>query len=414
MSVSVVSEPTKSNGNITNCRMLGVTQALYKFLRRDNDSTNGWSLASGERAISMNTDSQATLNWVVGDVIWIEYEDNATGDRVEVTAPISSFAASNTVRFLATDIPTAPRTTAGADTYMNNLSNNWRLKIRLGLDAKGAYYNDPTTDPEFFYNSKANGDLNIDLAERVRRYITNRSSSNNILIYSRKYSVHYTEVTRDGEGSESDVISGDEYSMALGKFQYSGNSDENNGSNYIDFGLYSGNTKPIFATYLPNRADEDEVSGFAWRGWGYSYFWPILNAPATYDLTLQQYNADGTPSGSPSSYNSSNTNEGLIRRRRGIQISSSAKTVEAILESGATQYGGKWTREILDECPNPVMIEWRNELGGFDQWMFSYNQEVAENATEGLVYDMPITEDIEEGDPTDPDNGFDSWGPYRS
>ena len=248
MSVSVVSEPTKSNGNITNCRMLGVTQALYKFLRRDNDSTNGWSLASGERAISMNTDSQATLNWVVGDVIWIEYEDNATGDRVEVTAPISSFAASNTVRFLATDIPTAPRTTAGADTYMNNLSNNWRLKIRLGLDAKGAYYNDPTTDPEFFYNSKANGDLNIDLAERVRRYITNRSSSNNILIYSRKYSVHYTEVTRDGEGSESDVISGDEYSMALGKFQYSGNSDENNGSNYIDFGLYSGNTKPIFAT----------------------------------------------------------------------------------------------------------------------------------------------------------------------
>ena len=61
MSVSVVSEPTKTNGNITDCRMLGVTQALYKFLRRDNDSTNGWSLASGERAISMNTDCRLPL-----------------------------------------------------------------------------------------------------------------------------------------------------------------------------------------------------------------------------------------------------------------------------------------------------------------------------------------------------------------
>ena len=50
---------------------------------------------------------------------------------------------------------------------------------------------------------------------------------------------------------------------------------------------------------------------------------------------------------------------------------------------------------IEDECYNPIMIEWLNEDGAWEQWLFTIDQSVKDDVETGLVYERPITKDIE-------------------
>jgi hypothetical protein len=43
---------------------------------------------------------------------------------------------------------------------------------------------------------------------------------------------------------------------------------------------------------------------------------------------------------------------------------------------------------------NGIMIQWVNSLGGLEEYLFTYNQEVEEIADTGLVIIPPINEDI--------------------
>ena len=52
------------------------------------------------------------------------------------------------------------------------------------------------------------------------------------------------------------------------------------------------------------------------------------------------------------------------------------------------------TYEMMEECRNPVMIYWLNELGGIDYWLFSIEQTITHITEEGLKFNTPITEDI--------------------
>ena len=50
---------------------------------------------------------------------------------------------------------------------------------------------------------------------------------------------------------------------------------------------------------------------------------------------------------------------------------------------------------VEDECINPVMLEWLNEDGATEQFLFSINQVILDTVEEGLRYKRPITQDIE-------------------
>lgn len=52
--------------------------------------------------------------------------------------------------------------------------------------------------------------------------------------------------------------------------------------------------------------------------------------------------------------------------------------------------------EVRDSCKNPVMIEWQNSLGGFDQHLFSIKQEVNLVSKEGLSYEQGLQGDFED------------------
>lgn len=46
-------------------------------------------------------------------------------------------------------------------------------------------------------------------------------------------------------------------------------------------------------------------------------------------------------------------------------------------------------------CKNPIMIEWKNDQGVMDQYIFGFNQAVTDTAKEGLIYESPITQTMD-------------------
>ena len=51
--------------------------------------------------------------------------------------------------------------------------------------------------------------------------------------------------------------------------------------------------------------------------------------------------------------------------------------------------------KIIDPClHNTIMLQWLNDVGGKEQWVFSYNQQVSEDVTVGDVIEFPITQDF--------------------
>ena len=48
-----------------------------------------------------------------------------------------------------------------------------------------------------------------------------------------------------------------------------------------------------------------------------------------------------------------------------------------------------------DECENPIMVEWLNEDGAVEQWLFNIDQVVVDDVEQGLRYERPVLRDIE-------------------
>lgn len=71
-------------------------------------------------------------------------------------------------------------------------------------------------------------------------------------------------------------------------------------------------------------------------------------------------------------------------------------TVIRVLENAAIIFLGETIYyKNLDECPRPVMIEWRSSLGAPEQHLFSINQEVNLQASPGLAYAQTHSQDQE-------------------
>ncbi len=50
---------------------------------------------------------------------------------------------------------------------------------------------------------------------------------------------------------------------------------------------------------------------------------------------------------------------------------------------------------LAAECPNPIMLEWINEDGAYEQFMFSYNQAISNEAEQGIIYETPVVDELE-------------------
>lgn len=53
------------------------------------------------------------------------------------------------------------------------------------------------------------------------------------------------------------------------------------------------------------------------------------------------------------------------------------------------------TYKLEDSCKNPILIEWLNDLGAWEQYVFDYSQDVQLLASIGIVAEKAITQDYE-------------------
>jgi len=92
------------------------------------------------------------------------------------------------------------------------------------------------------------------------------------------------------------------------------------------------------------------------------------------------------------------------------QITDTTPRIDShILPAGTNYYTEVYLRDFVsqedlsermlyknaDECYNPIMIEWLNEDGASEQWLFTLDQVILDTVENGLVYERPITQDLE-------------------
>ena len=183
-------------------------------------------------------------------------------------------------------------------------------------------------------------------------------------------------------------------------------------------GFQSGNVKisPIQAKLLTKFIStppapggglaQDNQDPFIWRGWRRTvsylideyYFDRIL--PNIGEPQLNMASTDINKifiPGSGSNKNPSNTDPQIITR--GIDVANVIieyfPRVRVIDSGTGADYSEFIFYKILDECPKPIMIEWLSSLGAPEQHLFSINQEVNIQASEGLSYITPHSQDQE-------------------
>ena len=61
---------------------------------------------------------------------------------------------------------------------------------------------------------------------------------------------------------------------------------------------------------------------------------------------------------------------------------------------GDTDYSERFFFENCEECCEPIMLEWLNEDGAMEQYLFSLDQVIFDTVETGLSYERPITTDI--------------------
>ena len=129
-----------------------------------------------------------------------------------------------------------------------------------------------------------------------------------------------------------------------------------------------------------------------WEGWAKSAYWINQDLTLTYDIIETVQDANGTDLGftaytqAPILMNveswaltyPAEVNQSQLR----LYVQSGLKVMEFLFYS------------LQPECKEPVMLEWLNSLGGYDTYLFSYEQTITNIQEEGRKWQRPIAEDI--------------------
>ena len=115
-----------------------------------------------------------------------------------------------------------------------------------------------------------------------------------------------------------------------------------------------------------------------------------LNFHAT-DINKVQLSGQGGNSVSP------NLNPGIFLST--IPVNDDPERAEfvrvRVISNTGVQLSNALFYKVNNPCPQPIMVQWENSLGVPEQHLFMINQEVNPQASEGLAYEIPNNQDIE-------------------
>jgi len=377
MTLSLISEPLKSTGDITDSNVLAVrTQARYEFLREDFvETTDLVNVADSGGFVQITTVAAASTLVSVNDNIYFTADD--------VYDDVGNVTAVNANDFV-TNIPFVSALTPIVDGYVNNLTKFpiYRVEFEFNDQAGGLLL------ANVFYTPKQNGVLIVNLAETFFFLLFVAGNQ----IASRTIAPEFREVFT---GSSTSFVALTDILAVRSKRQLlTGTGFGAEGANLILFLLF--NLKADQAALITKIKK-------VWRNWSAeSYFIWDDGAGARVGATIRIL------------VNNLDINQTLLSNKSNVQITPSQPAVRVFTVSTTSALAAKTeflevffrdnaqTQDLAlrtiytvqDECENPIMISWVNSLGATEQFLFSFNQEIDDVANVGTVTVPPIIDDI--------------------
>jgi hypothetical protein len=366
MSLTTIQTPIVTAASIQ-CAAISSSQIRYEYTRKDGTFTTVGKTGGNKLILD---------DWSIehlaseGDRIYVRFDDDGVNAEGNITAILTSPTQ------IETDIDYSDVTTLRSG-FANdfNIRANYRVKVTL------AEY----PDYESFYTSGFEGLVVINLGDSIRELML----INNIT---------YTDLTMsrleiwDGSSESPTAETGLLITLSLRQIL------DEYGANLWNHIMKTGTYEGIVLTKFPDNENR------LWSGWKRTA--SVLIDPG----------ASGRFSGSTVSIVTNNANENRIYTSS-INVHPITLTAAKIFEydfGGGADFGTDYYTQLYaiaippsdsttqkiyyenrTECPSPIMIEWINSFGAWEQWLFELNQVFDTDAEPGVIYEPGINDYIE-------------------
>ncbi|KKM79395.1 hypothetical protein LCGC14_1350360 [marine sediment metagenome] len=359
-------------------------QVFYEFKRRDFEVT--WS--DNATVLKATITGDVTSSFTNGDTIFLGADTNYNEVGTVASAPafgsgVTTFDTS--VTFIAID-------TQG---YINNLSThtNYRVEIQV--------WNDGVTtqliNEAFEYVPKQSGFLNIDLSDLMLFILR----SNDIL--SKYIAIKWREVWNEdttdvfNTATSVQVVHGVKPQAINGTFL-------SINQTFVEFSGNAGTLGRWLTLFPSNDGLTGQASKLLFKGWANFMYYLVdddFNTRTTGDPETEEYSEAITGGTALLTGPTSVAATVTIVEHEITNNNNSAWAIQLQIKEDTTntEVFESYTLQNAEEISNPIMIQWLNSLGGRDQWLFQYNQEVKEQI-EGEIKSFSSHSELFEDQPT--------------
>jgi len=350
--ITVQTRPEKSG-----CNFNALNPIIY-LLRREDFQFDQINDNGGFAQIQINS-VDLTTDFEVDDSVYIEGLGAAT-----VTA-----SAFSTHTLITTDLVFSGTATG----YINNNSKRTDHKIEVEVFD---YETGDSLGPRLVVDAGENGEVKVDISGILRGYLMaywEEVALNEVETYtSKKIYIIYQEFYDATYWTETSDIASPNIAV-FGFIPLLLNSPPNftryaHGGNLLSY--FPGDILRKFLTRF--------TSPSIWRDypWSISFIWP--SSILTMDRRVKQYDSEGTELSNELESLESGSGPTITDRVHRLSvgtINADATEIKLSLESEGTQITEEITLQVKDACDMPVLLWWKNCVGGDSFWLFDESQE---------------------------------------
>ena len=383
MALIEISTPFLTSGGDESGLSAANSQAPFEFQREDFSGVNLGD-DSGDVSFELKeSDGDQTALFEDGDIILMtDFVDTSKNGFYTVKSAIYD----NPVLFFHTFVRCYESYTASTTGGIMILQRreNYHVLIEIMLPDNSA----PFIDQLFTYVPKQNGYLFFDLAPTLAGIM--RAFELNYLAYSIRYSEYFdgTQQTPEFISEPLDAVQG---RRQIGKLK---------GANMWNWVL-----KPVFG-----RIFTDFHEPKIWKG-------HVRTLDIVFDI--QMGNRINPANTLTIQYDGMDINKSLDAATTSVSVLpavwydnpqmysldlqtvielpafADSEYVQISVLDGVTDLIDPLICKITDPCINQsIMLQWLNDVGGVEQWVFGYNQQVSEDVNIGEIIEFPITQDF--------------------
>jgi hypothetical protein len=365
MSLTVTQRPSTTIGGNTSRWNAAKNPIVYKMQRKDYIFTSATRNGSNQLVFTAPT-NLTTLTAAQGGPVLpgakIYVNNNTFG---EISAVFTVLTCTNVANSIVTTVETVPAFLGTAGWVNLFQRTNYRVQV-------GIYNAANSLISTLVYSPDKSGNVIIDVStpllntlsvDNLANYVTGFVTQDETTAYIKFY-IRYTEAWTNSTETETND-SANQFFALYGARQIG----DLYGGNLADYVCYE--VTPPLAKFL-TKFDQPSI----WRGYPFSIH------TITSDNATTNTNFEGTYTTITAAFISTfmpakASNPGKLIRlspNNALAIPSNAEYLSLVFSNTIENLTEIKTLRIKDPCSNPILLWWRNSLGGDAFWMFQFNQ----------------------------------------